>query len=167
MVQLCKMLQVPPTLLNVLVVEKPTFLMLSEPISACTKEEYTQKTGRPSERTLRNILNNCSASQRKGLDGLDNLASVGLDAFDKVFLLVNWMEPTKQKRLWKHWQIVVDICREFTILIVHQQNAMALLIIAWSMHSQIQKIQIMRRNAVITMTYHLKNVITYQNHWYG
>ena len=87
MVQLCKMLQVAPTLLNVLVVEKATFLMLSEPISACTKEEYTNKTGRPSERTLWNILNNCSASQRKGLDGLDNLASAGLDVFDKLFII--------------------------------------------------------------------------------
>ena len=87
MVQLCKMLQVAPTLLNFLVVEKPTFLMLSGPISACTKEEYTQKTGCPSERTLWNILNNCSASQRKGLDGLDNLASVGLDVFDKLFII--------------------------------------------------------------------------------
>ena len=51
-------------------------------ISACNKYGYTQRTGCPSKRTFWNILNNCPASQRKSLAGLDNLASEGLDAYD-------------------------------------------------------------------------------------
>ena len=33
-------------------------------LGACVMEGYTQENGRPSERTLWNILNNCPASQR-------------------------------------------------------------------------------------------------------
>jgi len=56
-------------------------------ISACEREGYTHETGRPSERTLWNILNHCPASQRKSLAGLDNVASEGSDAFDKLISL--------------------------------------------------------------------------------
>ena len=52
--------------------------------SACDKEGYTKDKRHPSERTLWNILNNCPASQRKKLAGLDNVASEGSDAFDKL-----------------------------------------------------------------------------------
>ena len=48
---------------------------------ACDKQGYTKEKGHPSERTLWNILNNCPASQRKSLAGLDNVASEGSDAF--------------------------------------------------------------------------------------
>ena len=82
-----------PALLNFPVAEKPAFLILPEPytklklwiyiyISACNKYQYVQRTGCPSKRTFWNILNNCPASQRKSLAGLDNLASEGLDAYD-------------------------------------------------------------------------------------
>ena len=47
-------------------------------------EGYTQENGRPSERTLWNILNKYPASQRKSLTGLDNVASDGSDSFDKL-----------------------------------------------------------------------------------
>ena len=47
--------------------------------SACDKEGYTKDKRHPSERTLWNILNNCPASQRKKLAGLDNVASEGSD----------------------------------------------------------------------------------------
>ena len=40
--------------------------------------------GRPSERTLWNILSNCPASQRKSLAELDNVASERLDSFDML-----------------------------------------------------------------------------------
>ena len=53
-------------------------------ISACEMEGYTQENGRPSERTLWNILNKYPASQRKSLTGLDNVASDGSDSFNKL-----------------------------------------------------------------------------------
>ena len=66
-------------------VPKAEFLRLY--ISACNKQGYTQKACHPSERTLWNILKNCPASQRKSLAGLDNEASKGLDAFDKLITI--------------------------------------------------------------------------------
>ena len=42
-------------------------------LGACEMEGYTQENGRQSERTLWNILNNCPASQRTSLAGLDNV----------------------------------------------------------------------------------------------
>ena len=53
-------------------------------INACNLENHTQAEGRPCQRTLWNIINNCPASQRKSLSGLDNIASEGSDAFDKL-----------------------------------------------------------------------------------
>ena len=56
-------------------------------ISVCNKEMHTQSVSRPSERTLSHILNNCPASQRKSLAGLDNKAFEGSDAFDKLLTI--------------------------------------------------------------------------------
>ena len=56
--------------------------------SACDKG-YTKDKRHPSERTLWNILNNCPASQRKKLAGLDNVASEGSHAFDKLISVKN------------------------------------------------------------------------------
>ena len=66
-------------------VHKAEFIRLY--VSACNKEWYTQRTVRPSERTLWNILNNCLALQRKSLVGLDNVASEASDAFDKLITI--------------------------------------------------------------------------------
>ena len=51
--------------------------------SACDEEGYMKEKDRPSKGTLGNILSNCPASQRKNLDGLDNVAFEGSDAFDE------------------------------------------------------------------------------------
>jgi len=56
--------------------------------SACDKDGYDKDSGRPSTRTLWNIINNCPASQRKSLAGLD-VAAEGSDAFD---LIINIMQ---------------------------------------------------------------------------
>ena len=51
---------------------------------ACNKDKYNRENGRPSTQTLWNIINNCPASQRKSLAGLDNVAAEGSDAFDLI-----------------------------------------------------------------------------------
>ena len=61
-------------------------------ISPCDMEGYTQMNGRPSERTLWNILSNCPASQRKSLAGLDNVASEGSDSFDMLIKICKTLE---------------------------------------------------------------------------
>ena len=61
-------------------------------ISPCDMEGYTQMNGRPSERTLWNILSNCPASQRKSLAGLDNVASEGLESFDMLIKICKTLE---------------------------------------------------------------------------
>ena len=70
-------------------------------ISACDKEGYTKEQGRPSERTLWNILNNCPASQRKSLAGLDNVASEGSDAFDRLLIICKSIESSNSDKLVK------------------------------------------------------------------
>ena len=55
-------------------------------------EGYTQENRHPSESTLWNILNNCPVSQRKGLVGLDNVASDGSDGFDKLIKICKTLE---------------------------------------------------------------------------
>ena len=51
---------------------------------ACDQINHTKETGRPSTRTLWNILQNCPASQRKSFSGLDNIAAEGTDASDCI-----------------------------------------------------------------------------------
>ena len=70
-------------------------------ISACDKEGYTKEQGRPSERTFWNILNNCLASQRKSLAGLDNVASEGSDAFDRLLIICKSIESSNSDKLVK------------------------------------------------------------------
>ena len=55
-------------------------------------EGYTQMNGRPSERTLWNILSNCPASQLKSLTELDNVASEGSDSFDMLIKICKTLE---------------------------------------------------------------------------
>ena len=55
-------------------------------------EGYTQMNGRPSERTLCNILSNCPASQRKHLAGFDNVTSEGSDSFDMLIKICKTLE---------------------------------------------------------------------------
>ena len=50
-------------------------------IAASEEEGYTTANGRPSVRTIWNMLNNCPASQRKSLSGLDNVTADGSDSF--------------------------------------------------------------------------------------
>ena len=64
-------------------------------LGACEMEGYTHENGRPSEHTLWNILNNCPASQRKSLAGLNNLAS------DVLTVLTGLLRSAK------HWKIKV------------------------------------------------------------
>ena len=47
---------------------------------AASEEGYTTANGRPSVRTIWNLLNHCPASQRKSLNGLDNMAVDGSDS---------------------------------------------------------------------------------------
>ena len=61
-------------------------------LGACEMEGYTQENGRPSERTLWNILNNCPASQRKSLADLDNAASDGSDSFNRLIKICKTLE---------------------------------------------------------------------------
>ena len=63
-------------------VHKAEIIRLYE--GACDQMNHTKETGQPSTRTLRNILQNCPASQRKSLSGLDNIAAEGTDAFDRI-----------------------------------------------------------------------------------
>ena len=63
-------------------IHKPEAIRLY--LGACEMEGYTQENGCPSECTLWNILNNCPASQRKSLAGLDNAASDGSDRLIKI-----------------------------------------------------------------------------------
>ena len=51
---------------------------------ACDKDGYKKENGRPSTRTLWNIINNCHASERKIPAGLDNVAADRSDAFDLI-----------------------------------------------------------------------------------
>lgn len=62
-------------------------------INSCGQEGYTQEQGRPSKRTLWNILNNCPASQRKSLAGLDNVASDGSTAFETLISICKTLNP--------------------------------------------------------------------------
>ena len=55
-------------------------------------EGYTKENGCPSECTLWNISNNCPASQRKSLAGLDNVASDGSDSFNKLIKICRTLE---------------------------------------------------------------------------
>ena len=68
---------------------------------ACEMEGYTQENGRPSERTLWNILNNCPASQRKSLAGLDNVVSDGSDSFDRLIKICKTLEDKSSDDLVK------------------------------------------------------------------
>ena len=51
---------------------------------ACDKDGYNRENGRPSTRTLWNIINNCRASERKTAASLDNVAADRSDAFDLI-----------------------------------------------------------------------------------
>ena len=64
-------------------------------------EGYAQENGRPSERTLWNILNNCPASQRKSLAVLDNVASAGSDSFNKLIKIRRILEDETVDNLVK------------------------------------------------------------------
>lgn len=66
---------------------------------SCDLENYTQENGRPSERTIWNMLNNCPSSQRKSLAGLDTIASDGSDGFDKLFEILRQIEDEGAKKL--------------------------------------------------------------------
>ena len=68
---------------------------------ACEMEGYTQDNGRPSERILWNILNNCPASQMKSFAGLDNVASDGSDSFDRVIKICKTLENKRSNDLVK------------------------------------------------------------------
>ena len=78
--ELWKMLQGKPYLQNFQVAGKPRFLMQSkhykkQDVYQCLQERYLKKKSKKdnsSERTSWNILNNCPASQRKSLAGLNN-----------------------------------------------------------------------------------------------
>ena len=61
-------------------VHKAEIIRLYE--GACDQMNHIKVTGRPSTTTLWNILQNCQASQRKSLSGLDNIAADGTDASD-------------------------------------------------------------------------------------
>ena len=58
---------------------------------ACDQMNHTKETGRPSTRTLWNILQNCPASQRKSLSGLDNIAADGTDALDSIISKIKFV----------------------------------------------------------------------------
>ena len=58
---------------------------------ACDQMNHTKETGPPSTRTLWNILQNCPASQRKSLSGLDNIAADGTDAFDSIISKIKFV----------------------------------------------------------------------------
>ena len=51
---------------------------------ASDKDGYNRENGKPSTRTLWNIINNCRASERKIPAGLDNVAADRSDAFDLI-----------------------------------------------------------------------------------
>ena len=67
-------------------------------------EGYAQENGRPSERTLWNILNNCPASQRKSLAVLDNVASAGSDSFNKLIKIRKILEDETVDNLVKKFK---------------------------------------------------------------
>ena len=63
-------------------VHKAEIIRLYE--AACDEEGYDKNSGRPSTRTIWNILDNCPSNQRKSLSGLDNIAAEGSDAFESI-----------------------------------------------------------------------------------
>ena len=65
----------------------------------CDLEGYTQESGRPSVRTLYNILNNCPSSQRKSLAGLDNIACEGSEAYDVLEQLLTKIGSDESRTL--------------------------------------------------------------------
>ena len=60
-----------------------------------------KKKGCPSERTQWNIVNNCPASQRKSLAGLDNVAYEGSDAFDELISICKSVKNEELESLMK------------------------------------------------------------------
>ena len=68
-------------------------------IHACNQQNYTPENGRPSERTIWNLLNSCPSSQRKSLAGLDNIASEGSDAYDAIISILSEIDGDASKKL--------------------------------------------------------------------
>ena len=69
--------------------------------SACDKEGCMKGKGRPSERTLWNILSNCPASQRKSFAILDIVTSEGSDDFDELISICKSVKNEELKILMK------------------------------------------------------------------
>ena len=70
-------------------VHKAEIIRLYE--GACEKSNHTKENGLPSTRTLWNILQNCPASQRKSLSGLDNIAAEGAESFDCIIGIMKFI----------------------------------------------------------------------------
>ena len=116
-------------------------------ISPCDMEGYTQMNGRPSERTLWNILSNCPASQRKSLAGLDNVASEGSDSFDMLIKICKTLENedlikklTEGRRYLKgnyRAHCTTDDCPELLITVSNMQMKKPMLSIKLWKNTQI------------------------------
>ena len=63
----------------------------------CTEEEFTTPLSR---RTMFRILEVCEASQRKSLQGLDNIATDGAMGFDTIERIVNDLEQANVDSVW-------------------------------------------------------------------
>lgn len=78
-------------------------------IGAFGEEGYTQDNSRPSTRTIWNMLNNCPATQRKSLSGLDNVAAEGSDSFDKIISICKELEKDNHTATTVCNDIVTDL----------------------------------------------------------
>ena len=53
-----------------------------------------------SKRTLQRVLDECSASVRKSLQGLDNFSAQGAEAFDELDKLVDKLADCGRMQVW-------------------------------------------------------------------
>ena len=88
-------------------VHKAEIIRLYEAV--CDEEGYDKNSGRPSTRTIWNILNNCPSNQRKSLSGLDNIAAEGSDAFESIIKALQLVSSKCRSDLVK---IVTDTLAE-------------------------------------------------------
>ena len=128
-----------PALLNFPVVEKPAFLILPEPYTKLKLWIYISVLVTSMGIHKEQVVHQKEHSGTFWIIVPHHREKAWLDL--TIWHLKVWMhmilEPIIQKCLWKHWQIINNIWRQFTIFIVHQQNVMVLLIIAWSMDCQL------------------------------
>jgi len=76
-------------------------LMIPERIIQQYQQYCSKRDFKPmSKRTLQRVLNDCSASVRKSLQGLDNFSAQGAEAFDELDKLVDKLVDCGKTQVW-------------------------------------------------------------------